>query len=69
MEFTEGWDSPKEILIILAHPDDPEFFMGATIARWVNAGHRVRYVLLTKGDKGAKDQTLSADQVAGIREV
>lgn len=69
MECTEGWDSPKEILIILAHPDDPEFFMGATITRWVNAGHRVRYVLLTKGDKGAKDETLSADQVAEIRVV
>ncbi len=67
MEYTEGWESPKEILVILAHPDDPEFFLGASIARWVEAGHRVRYVLLTKGDKGAEDETLSAEDVAAIR--
>ncbi len=30
----QGWDSPQNILVILAHPDDPEFFCGATIARW-----------------------------------
>ncbi len=28
----ENWDSPKNILVILAHPDDPEFFCGATLA-------------------------------------
>ena len=67
MKTSEGWDSPKEILIILAHPDDPEFFLGATIARWVNAGHRVRYVLLTQGDKGAEDPALSPEEVAQTR--
>ncbi len=54
MEFFEGWDTPKDILVILAHPDDPEFFLGATIARWIKAGHTVRYVLLTQGDKEQK---------------
>ncbi len=67
MEFSEGWDSPKEILVILAHPDDPEFFLGGTIARWIKAGHKVRYVLLTKGDKGAKDVTLTAKEIIDLR--
>ncbi len=67
METCEGWGIPKEILIILAHPDDPEFFLGATIARWVKAGHRLRYLLLTKGDKGSKDPNLSPSDVAQIR--
>lgn len=67
MEINENWENPKDILIILAHPDDPEFFLGATIARWIKAGHRVRYVLLTKGDKGAKDEALSAADVVKIR--
>ncbi len=67
MEHQENWEGQKEILVILAHPDDPEFFLGATIARWIKAGHRVRYVLLTKGDKGAKDETLSGEDVARIR--
>lgn len=67
MESIEGWQTHKEILVILAHPDDPEFFLGGTIARWIKAGHRVRYVLLTKGDKGSKDPDLSAQDVARIR--
>ena len=67
MEIQEGWEGQKEILVILAHPDDPEFFLGATIARWIKAGHRIRYVLLTKGDKGANDESMSGEDVAQIR--
>ncbi len=67
MEYTEGWETPKDILVVLAHPDDPEFFLGGTIARWVKAGHRVRYVLLTRGDKGSTDETLTALDVSQIR--
>lgn len=67
MDFIEDWDSKKEILVILAHPDDPEFFLGGTIARWIKTGHTVRYVLLTQGDKGAKDVTLTAKDISAIR--
>jgi len=67
MEFAENWTTAKEILVVLAHPDDPEFFLGGTIARWIWAGHRLRYVLLTKGDKGSKDADLSAADIAKIR--
>jgi LmbE family N-acetylglucosaminyl deacetylase len=69
MEFTEGWDSHKEILIILAHPDDPEYFLGATIARWVKAGHTVRYILLTKGDKGAQNEQQTIEEIISIRKI
>lgn len=51
------WDTPKNILVILAHPDDPEFFCGATLAKWARAGHRIIYQLLTCGDKGFNDHT------------
>ena len=67
MEINEGWQSPKDILVVLAHPDDPEFFLGGSIARWIKAGHHVRYVLLTKGDKGSKNPELSAQEVAQVR--
>ncbi|MCB2202501.1 PIG-L family deacetylase [bacterium] len=67
MEYSEGWDTQKDILVILAHPDDPEFFLGGTIARWVKAGHRVRYVLLTQGDKGSEDVSLTGADVSKIR--
>lgn len=48
----DDWDQPQSILVILAHPDDPEFFCGGTLARWAAAGHRIRYVLITCGEKG-----------------
>jgi LmbE family N-acetylglucosaminyl deacetylase len=56
---TETWDSPQNILVILAHPDDPEFFCGATLAKWSLAGHHITYQLLTCGDKGFNDSTVA----------
>lgn len=55
------WDSPQNILVVLAHPDDPEFFCGATLARWARAGHQINYFLLTCGDKGYNDYTTVDD--------
>ena len=63
----EGWQKPQKILVMLAHPDDPEFFCGATIARWVRLGHSVKYCLLTKGDKGSQDRTVKPEELAQIR--
>ena len=48
----DAWQKLQKILVILAHPDDPEFFCGATLARWVQAGHKIDYLLLTNGNKG-----------------
>src|SRR5688572_6148751 len=53
----ETWNSPQNILVILAHPDDPEFFCGATLARWARAQHHITYLLLTCGDKGFNPST------------
>lgn len=68
VDFDEGWTTPQRILVILAHPDDPEFFMGATIARWTSRGHHVSYRLLTRGDKGSNDRTVKPQQLAALRE-
>jgi len=64
----EGWEQPKKILVILAHPDDPEFFCGATIARWTAAGHFVSYCLLTQGDKGTSDRSMEPDVLVKTRQ-
>jgi LmbE family N-acetylglucosaminyl deacetylase len=63
----EGWKSRKKILVILAHPDDPEFFCGASIAHWVALGHEVSYCLLTKGQRGTQDPEVDPMVTAGIR--
>ncbi len=49
------WPANQQVLVILAHPDDPEFFCGATLARWARNGHQIDYVLITCGDKGIND--------------
>jgi len=67
MQFTEEWQGCKIILVILAHPDDPEFFLGATIARWSAMGHIVHYCLLTHGDKGAQDLQTHPEQLSQLR--
>lgn len=64
----ENWDTPQKICVILAHPDDPEFFCGATIARWVEHGHKVIYYLLTCGDKGTKDRNLDEKALCTSRQ-
>lgn len=40
------------VLVMIAHPDDAEVHAGGTVARWVDEGHEVHYVLFTSGDKG-----------------
>lgn len=67
MEDWRNWQTPQRILVILAHPDDPEFFCGATLARWTDAGHEVIYWLLTCGDKGAQDPDTDPTELCGDR--
>jgi LmbE family N-acetylglucosaminyl deacetylase len=61
------WDSQQKILVILAHPDDPEFFCGATLAKWAKCGHEIRYFLFTCGDKGFGDPTANSRMICDIR--
>jgi LmbE family N-acetylglucosaminyl deacetylase len=63
----DAWEKPQKILVILAHPDDPEFFCGATLARWAREGHEIHYFLLTYGDKGFDDPTATAAHICEVR--
>ncbi|MEX0788338.1 MAG: PIG-L deacetylase family protein [Anaerolineales bacterium] len=61
--------SPEKILVVLAHPDDPEFFCGGSVARWTSGGAHVTYCLLTSGDKGSDEPATDPDALARTREV
>ncbi len=56
------------ILVVMAHPDDPEFAAGGTIAHWTREGHEVVYCLATRGDKGSRDPAMTPERLAAIRE-
>lgn len=64
----DQWDKPQNILVVLAHPDDPEFFCGATLAKWAAAGHSITYCLLTCGDKGTQDRSIQSGELCYIRQ-
>ncbi len=58
----------KRVLVVMAHPDDPEFFCGGTIARWAATGREVTYCLLTRGDKGSDNDQTPPERLAELRE-
>ena len=55
-------------MIIAAHPDDAEFGVGGSVARWTKEGKTVVYVVCTSGDKGSSDRNVDPERLAGIRE-
>jgi LmbE family N-acetylglucosaminyl deacetylase len=57
----------ERALVIVAHPDDPDFGAAGTIARWVRDGIDVAYCLVTRGDAGGFDTT-PREQIPGLRE-
>ena len=48
---------PKIAMSIHAHPDDQEFSIGGTLAKWAQAGCQVISVVITSGDSGSNDPT------------
>jgi LmbE family N-acetylglucosaminyl deacetylase len=60
--------TPERVLVVAAHPDDIEFGAAGTVARWVGEGARVRYVLVTRGDKGSDDAATDPVELAARRE-
>jgi LmbE family N-acetylglucosaminyl deacetylase len=56
------------VMVVAAHPDDPEFLMGGTVARLAREGREVTYVIVTNGNKGSGDRRATSAQLAPIRE-
>ncbi len=55
-------------MVIMAHPDDPEFSAGGTIARWAREGKEIIYLILTNGDKGSNDPEMTSERLAQLRQ-
>ena len=59
---------PERAMLVAAHPDDIEFVMAGTTAKWRQAGTQVRYVLVSSGGAGSRDPNMTRAKLAGIRE-
>jgi LmbE family N-acetylglucosaminyl deacetylase len=55
-------------MAIYAHPDDIEFTVAGTVARWADAGCDVTFVLITSGDVGTHDAKFTRKELARVRE-
>lgn len=60
--------TPERVLVVAAHPDDIEFGAAGTVARWVDEGAEVRYLLMTRGDKGSDNPAADPVALAALRE-
>ena len=56
------------VLVVMPHPDDAEFGVAGTVARWVREGKDVVYAVCTSGDKGTSDINMKPAELAKIRE-
>ena len=56
------------VMVIAPHPDDAEWGVAGTVARWTREGNDVIYVLCTNGDKGTSDANMKPEVLANIRE-
>lgn len=57
-----------DLLVVAPHPDDAEFGIAGSVARWVREGKNVVYVLCTSGEKGSSDRAVDPQELAVIRE-
>lgn len=52
--------APKSVMTINAHPDDQEFTVAGTLAKWARAGCAITVVCITDGDAGSNDPAKDA---------
>lgn len=62
-------DGIERVLVVVAHPDDCDFGNAGTTAKWTDAGVTVSYCIITDGDAGGSDRTITREQMAGIRRI
>ena len=61
-------DKIERVMVVTAHPDDSEFGAGGTVAKMVKEGREVTYVIVTNGNKGSSDRSMTPERLARIRE-
>jgi LmbE family N-acetylglucosaminyl deacetylase len=57
----------ERVMVITAHPDDAEFTVAGTVARWVREGVTVIYVICTDGSRGSNDPQVRPEHLVAVR--
>jgi LmbE family N-acetylglucosaminyl deacetylase len=63
LESRTDWHSA---LVLVPHPDDPEYGIGAAVAKWTTTGRTVVYALASRGERGIEG--MPPEQAGPVRE-
>jgi LmbE family N-acetylglucosaminyl deacetylase len=63
------WQGVERVLVIMAHPDDPDFICAGTVAQMTRQGIEVTYMILTNGDKGNHNPEITRNQLIAFRKI
>jgi LmbE family N-acetylglucosaminyl deacetylase len=61
-------DGVRRVLVVTAHPDDVDFGSAGTVAAFTSAGLEVTYCIVTNGEAGGSDRTMSRADMALLRQ-
>jgi LmbE family N-acetylglucosaminyl deacetylase len=67
MKVGPGVEDIDRLLVVTAHPDDVDFGTAGSVAVWTDAGVEVAYCIVTDGDAGGSDLSMSRKEMAAIR--
>jgi LmbE family N-acetylglucosaminyl deacetylase len=62
-----GPNGVERILVVTAHPDDVDFGAAGSVAVWTDAGVAVSYCVITDGEAGGSDRSMSRADMAAVR--
>jgi LmbE family N-acetylglucosaminyl deacetylase len=65
MAIPNADEKKLNVICLGAHPGDPEFGCGGTMAKYSDAGHKVTFLYITRGE--ASDPNKTYDQMAALR--
>ena len=57
----------ERVLVVMAHPDDVDFGAAGTVATWTDEGLDVVYCIVTDGEAGGSDRSVSRADMAALR--
>jgi LmbE family N-acetylglucosaminyl deacetylase len=63
----DGQRPIERALVVVAHPDDPEFGFGASIASLADGGAEVYYCICTDGSQGGEDPSVPDEKLTATR--
>ncbi len=60
-------EKSMKVVVIAAHHDDIEFGSSGTVARWIEEGADVTYVIVTDGGSGSNEPGIIREELAALR--